>query len=212
MAIAKGRTNREAERDMIIQELRDLINVVKQSKEQNDEKIKAQLYDIVSEVSISEEELQTRKSPLIDVLSEIEETHIRIRHIILIGIFSFWELSIKDILQIHDLTTTNKSKKSNLRKCINSIYGDVLPEKISIMDGGLRELRNYYTHGDLKKNKDLIIQNLIKHHPEFGITKSCSGYYLNSYSGVEAILNFVIEALHDAESIAVATNKTSNIK
>lgn len=220
MSIAKGRTNCEAERDAIVQGFNDLLRVLKQAKHQKEIGIKSELYDIISDHSISEEEKDTQKKPFYDLLSESEDTNTRIRRTILIGLFSFWELSLKGICDYYkiDVETAklnnsqkekhpkNKTPRISENDYLNAIFKAERPKEVSVISSTIKELRNYMTHGSADDDRKAVIDSLISSHPEFCISKTQDGYVIDSYDGLDHILNIIIEGLCRVEATAKATH------
>lgn len=221
---AKGRTNCEAERDIIVQGYTDLLKVLKQAKLQKETGIKAELYDIIFDTTISDEERQTQMRPFYDVLSEQEETDRRIRRSILIGLFSFWELSLKEVCEYYKLDVAAakepKPKKKNKSQNNEPHYGenDYLkaifhtesPDKVDVISSKIRELRNYMTHGTAGATRKVAIDTLISTHPEFCISKECGDYSITSYDGLEQIMDTIKESLFCAEATAKQSKEQSN--
>lgn len=220
MSFAKGRTNCEAERDVIVQGFNDLLQVLKQAKNQKEIGIKSELYDIITNQSISEEEKYTQKKPFDDLLSESEESDKRIRRTILIGLFSFWELSLKGICDYYNidveatkLNNTQKKKQSKDKTprlsendYLNAIFQAERPKEVGFISSTIKELRNYMTHGSTDDDRKAVIDSLISSHPEFSVSKTQDGYVIDSYDGLDHILNKIIEGLCCAEATAKATH------
>lgn len=218
MSFAKGRTNCEAERDVIVQGFNDLLQVLKQAKNQKEIGIKSELYDIITNQSISEEEKYTQKKPFDDLLSESEEFDKRIRRTILIGLFSFWELSLKGICDYYkiDVETAklnnsqkekhpkNKTPRISENDYLNAIFKAERPKEVSVISSTIKELRHYMTHGSADDDRKAVIDSLISSHPEFSVSKTQDGYFINSYDGLDHILNKIIEGLCCAEATAKA--------
>lgn len=224
MTFAKGRTNCEAERDIIVQGYTDLLKVLKQAKLQKETGIKAELYDIICDSTISHEERQTQMRPFYEDLSEQEETNRRIRRSILIGLFSFWELSLKEVCEYYNLDTaggkgTKPKKKSESQKdephygendYLKAIFHTNRPEKVELISSKIRELRNYMTHGTAGATRKVAIDTLISTHPEFCISKECGDYSIPSYDGLEQIMDTIKESLFCAEATAKQSKEQSN--
>lgn len=216
MTIAKGRTDCEVERDTVVQRFNDLIRVLKQSKNRAEEYAKASLYDITNDKSISNEEQRSLARPFYDLLSVQEETDIRIRNIILIGMFSFWELSLMDICANYPIDVVAakgvKPRKDNARKndkthysendYLNAIFPFGRPENVGMISSQLKEFRNYLTHGSANDGRHDAIKKLISTHPEFCVTKMQDSYHITSYDGLEQILETINDALICAETTA----------
>ncbi len=213
MPFIKGRTNCEAERDTIVQGFHELLKVLKHAKTQTEVQAKAALYDIASDKSLSYEEQWSQMRLFNDMLSEQKEADIRIRRTILIGLFSFWELSLKDlcgyykinVAKAKDVNKESKSKKElNLSEndYLNAIFRDNRPKNIGLISSQIKELRNYMTHGSADQDRQEIIDNLIKTHPDFCISKICDGYYISSYDGLDEMLKTITDGLTDAETTA----------
>ena len=221
MSFAKGRTNCEAERDVIVQGFNDLLQVLKQAKNQKEIGIKSELYDIITNQSISEEEKDAQKKPFDDLLSESEESDKRIRRTILIGLFSFWELSLKGICDYYHIdveaTKQNKSQKKKQPKdktpiisendYLNAIFPAGRPQEVGFISSTIKELRHYMTHGSADDDRKAVIDSLISSHPEFCVSKTQDGYFINSYDGLGHILNKIIKGLCSVEATAEAINR-----
>lgn len=216
MVIAKGRTDCEAERDTIVQGFNDLLTVLKQAKTQIEVLAKASLYDVINNKSLSKEERYCQMVPFNDLLSEQEEADIRIRCAIFIGLFSFWELSVKDICEYYDINTDDhksikkktgfKSTKDyqplKLQDYMKTIFPSELPYKVHLISLHIRELRNYMTHGSATARRREVIETLIAEKPDFFIRKTLDGYIITSYDGLKNILNVIIEGLTITENAA----------
>lgn len=217
MTIATGRTDCKSEREIIVQGFMDLLRILKATKKQNEENVQKSLSDIEKDKTLSEEERRILISPYYDLLSEQEESDIRIRRTILIGLFSFWELSLKNICEYYHINgVATKEKKTTIRKrnsdrlysvndYIKAIFNSIVPHEIEIICTQIKELRNYMTHGKADNKRQIIIDSLIAAHPEFCIIKKCEDYCLTSYNGIESILNYISNGLQLAEKTAKNT-------
>lgn len=214
MTIAKGRTDCESEREIIVQGFKDLLRVLMAAKKQTEEHAKAALYDIINDNTLSDEERWVQMKPFNDLLSEQEETDIRIRRTILIGLFSFWELSLKDICGYYriDVGMPKREKKRNEGKVpkgdgfykvndyIKAIFPLELPNAVDLISNQIRDLRNYMTHGSTDEKRKGIIDKLMDSHPEFFIGKNSGGYLISSYKGLNSILRNICDCLQIAEN------------
>lgn len=224
MTIAKGRTDCESEREIIVQGFNDLLKVLKDAKKQTEEHAKSALYDIINEHTLSDDERWSQMKPFNDLLSEQEETDIRIRRTILIGLFSFWELSLKDICGYYklDVGMPKREKKNNKGKTpkengfykvndyIKTIFPSELPNTVELISYQIRDLRNYMTHGSADEKRKGIIDKLMDSHPEFCIAKKCGDYHISSYNGLDSILRNICDGLQIAEK--GAKTMTESIK
>lgn len=219
MTIAKGRTSCEAERDTIVQGFHELLTVLRYAKNQTEIQAKAALYDIASNKSLSDEERCSQMRPFNDSLSDQEESDIRIRRAILIGLFSFWELSLKDLCKYYKIPISktkknkNKSKKeSNLSEndYLNAIFRGNRPENIGLISSQIKELRNYMTHGSADKDRQATIDGLISAYPDFCISKISGDYYITAYDGLDKILKIIENGLVIAETTAKTLNEQVN--
>lgn len=217
MIISKGRSNCEAERDLVIQGFCDLIEVSVNAKRLKEDSIKGRLYDIITDRTLSEEERLSLQHPLEDELAEQEEQDIRIRRSVLIGIYSFWELSLLEMVNHYNLPLKKAKKKENGKKkeikgsasdYLNSIFENPMPANMQMIDSELKEFRNYMTHGSIGVDRKAVIDKMIANHSEFDICQTIEGYHLSSYNGLIAILNLLEEALEECE--LVAKNKKTN--
>lgn len=213
MTIAKGRTNCEAERDTMVQGFHELLKVLKHAKNQTEILAKAALYNIANDKSLSDEERWSQMRPFNEMLSEQEESDIRIRRTVLIGLFSFWELSLKDLCEYYKINVSkakNEKNESNSKKgpnfsendYLNAIFTNTRPENIGLISSQIKELRNYMTHGSAGEGRQEIIDTLMAARPDFGISKVCGGYSINSYDGLDKILQIINDGLVDAETTA----------
>lgn len=199
MTVAKGMSNCKAERDFVLQGFREQLEVVEQAQEQQEYCFKSHLYDILIDSSITEEEKRTLMAPWYDQLQELEERNIRIRRSIFIGLYSFLEISLKEIAE--KVKGSNKfNEKLGGLKCFKAIYGENIPQSAGEINDYVRELRNYIVHGSLYENRKNAIENLMKVHSEFCIQSSCNHYYFRSYKGLYSIMNMFERELDRAEN------------
>ena len=138
MAIAKGLSINEAERCIVMQGFYEQLEIAQQSQYAQETSIKAKLYDIIEDNSLDEDEKQSLKKPLISELEEIENKHIRIRRSVLIGLYSFWEVSLKAILSSQSFISPH-SNKGNRQIERNS-------KKIQSMELSKKDLWRGYSH------------------------------------------------------------------
>lgn len=218
MTIAKGRTTCETERDTMVQGFHELLKVLKHAKNQTEIQAKAALYDIANDKSLSDEERWSQMRPFNEMLTEQEESDIRIRRTVLIGLFSFWELSLKDLCEYYKINVTkakknkkeNKSKReSNLSEndYLNAIFRDNRPEIIGLISSQIKELRNYMTHGSADKDRQATIDRLMSANQDFCISKISGDYYLTAYNGLDNILKIIENGLVIAETTAKTLNE-----
>lgn len=224
MAIAKGRTDCESEREIIIQGFNDLLSVLMEAKRQKEEHAKAALYDIINDNTLSDEERWTQMKPFNDLLLEQEETDIRIRRNILIGMFAFWELSLKDICGYYKIDVratkvpkaqndkeSSKGERTYVNDYINAIFPLERPNVVERIITEIKELRNYMTHGSANEKRQSIIDKLMASHPEYCIAKNCGNYHIGSYKGLDNILKNINDGLQIAETATktiVESNKS----
>lgn len=207
--IANGKTNCEAERNLIAQGFSDILNVLKSAKDVIEMQAKTAIHDIINDKSIDPEERKSIIQPHYDLIKNQEETAIRICRTVLIGLFSFWELSLKDIcgnygFELSEKAVNTKSDKTKYGEndYLNAIFQSKRPQIIGLISSKIKELRNYMTHGSLEKGRQDIIDQLMADNPNFGIIKVQAGYVLNSYDGMENILHAINEGLRIAEMTA----------
>lgn len=221
MTIATGHTNCEAERDTIVQGFHELLRVLKHTKDQTEIQAKAALYDIANDKSLSDEERWSRMYPLKDILSKQEESDIRIRRTIFIGLFSFWELSLKalceyykiDVTKVKNVKRESKSKKGpnfSENDYLNAIFCDNRPVNIGLISSQIKELRNYMAHGSAGEERQEIIDTLLTTRPDFCISKICGGYSISSYNGLDKMLQIIYDGLKIAETTAKNRNIYNN--
>lgn len=212
MAIAKGLSINEAERFIVMQGFYEQLEIAQQSQYAQETSIKAKLYDIIEDNSLDEDEKQSLKKPLISELEEIENKHIRIRRSVLIGLYSFWEVSLKAILSSQSFISphSNKgnrqiernSKKSKAWNYLKQIYGEDIPNTSLLIDDAIRECRNYIVHGQLSSNQEETIRTLEVSNPEFCIGITCGNCVITHYSGLRHLLEYISRELDNAELAA----------
>lgn len=234
--IAKPRSNCQGERETTAEGFEDLLQVVKKSKTENEAHIKSHLYDIITDQHISPEEKKCLSCPYLQALESQEESDIRIRRAILIGLFSFWEVSLKELCEYYEITVKknksngeatskkNKTKKDKEKETTQygshdyvwSIYHERIPNNIDLIDQNLKALRNFMTHGSMGERREKLINQLIQEHPEFGVKKTCD-VHLSSYEGlfniksiIDSTLNEVEQYLKDTHSIEYQNSKINN--
>ncbi|MDE6084273.1 MAG: hypothetical protein K2G11_07265 [Muribaculaceae bacterium] len=212
MAIAKGLSINQAERCVVMQGFYEQLEIAQQSQCTQEASIKAKLYDIIEDNSLDEDEKQSLKKPLISELEEIENKHIRIRRSALIGLYSFWEVSLNAILSSQSLiySHSNKdnrqiertSKKSKAWNYLKQIYGEDIPNTSLLIDDAIRECRNYIVHGHLSLRQEETIRTLEVSNPEFCIGIICGNCVITQYSGLRHLLEYISRELDNAELAA----------
>lgn len=219
MSFAKGRSECEAERDIIAQGFTDMLELLSKEETETKDYFKARLYDLETDKELPREERQSYSSPLFAQMYYVDDKHDRIRRTILIGLYSFWETSLlnlcehnnaieralkETILNVNkhqDNTTKKENGKRGSIPYLQKIYGgEQLPEPMRLIKDYIRELRNFIVHGTANEERKRTINELSKSHPEFGIKIDCScKYRLSTYKGIEEILTVIKSALNQAE-------------
>lgn len=218
MSFAKGRSDCEAERDIIARGFVDMLDLLSKEESNTKDYFKARLYDLETDKNLSDEERQTYSSPLFTQMYDVDDKHDRIRRTILMGLYSFWETSLLNICEYGDATERDSPKKrlsvdNNIKhtskkncECGCAIYlqeiykEEQLPEFARLIKDYIRELRNYITHGTANEERKRTISELSKSHPEFGIKAGCNcKCHLSTYKGLEEILTVIKSALNQAE-------------
>ena len=185
------------------------LEIAQQSQYAQEARIKVKLYDIVENNVLDEKEKQSLKKPLISELEDIENKHLRIRRSILIGLYSFWEVSLNDILSSQPsifLHSNNDSQqkgrttqKSKAWKYLNQIYRGNIPNTSLLINGAIRECRNYMVHGQLSSSQEEVIRTLEISNPEFCIRSICGNCIVTNYTGLRHLLKFISSELDNAE-------------
>lgn len=220
MTIAKGCTNRKAERDLILRGFCEQLQILKETQTQQESRLKARIYDIITDCVISEEEKRTLKEPWSHELEELEERNIRIRRTIFIGLYSFWEIALKDIVDsitnrksVTDCNgkikgSTKHAKNTPKAHCyLTTIYGDKIPPTVLLLDGPIRMIRNSVVHGQPQRSQKTDIESLIKSRPDFSIKADCGQYYFSDYEGLEVLMNTFAQELEQADNHASNQNQ-----
>lgn len=206
MTIAKGRTNCQSERELVLQGFYEQLKILEDSQIEQENIFKAKLYDIVSDCSLYEEEGYTLKRPWTEHLQELEERHIRIRRSVFIGLYSFWEVSLMDMANTYiptKVAIARNSKKSNnfgTSDYIKLIYGNTLPLSVFLIDNNVREFRNYLVHGTLTKKREALINALVNSHTELCVKAYGNVYFISDYKGIIELLTMLSRELDHAEN------------
>ena len=111
MSFAKGRSDCEAERDIIARGFVDMLDLLSKEESNTKDYFKARLYDLETDKNLSDEERQTYSSPLFTQMYDVDDKHDRIRRTILMGLYSFWETSLLNICEYGDATERDSPKK-----------------------------------------------------------------------------------------------------
>ncbi|MCM1072041.1 MAG: hypothetical protein NC210_08765 [[Clostridium] fimetarium] len=209
MPFAKGLSICEDERRLVLQGFTEQLNILEAAEQNQENSLKAQLYDIITDFSLTDEEKSDLKRPYQSFLQELEERHIRIRRSVFMGIYAFWELSLMEIVRTHfskELLSKN-STRMGAYDYLTVIYGADLPAPVEIINTHIREFRNYLVHGSLNEDRATSINYLIKSHPTIGIKGSNVGYYLSDYKGLRTLLDLFSQELDNAEKQLITTKK-----
>lgn len=210
MAIANGISNNQAEREQVLNGFREQLEVVEQSQIVQEQSIKAKLYDIITDCSISDVERTSLEQPLNSELAIIAEKHSRIRRSIFIGLYSFWEVSLNAICDmVNFCTNTTKGYKSQKKEgnegkskawiYLNYIYGDAIPEGCLLIDGAIRILRNYMVHGNLTDSQKYDLSEFCSIHTEYSIKNLYGDFVITDYKGLTNLLDVISNQLSRAE-------------
>lgn len=206
MTIAKGRTNCQSGRDLVLKGFSEQLQILEDSQIEQENVFKAHLYDIITDYSISEVEKSSLKHPWSNELHKLEERHIRIRRSVFIGSYSFWEVSLMNIVNTHipamveNALKSKKSKNFGASDYLKMIYGGKLPSSVNLIDNNIREFRNYLVHGTLTEERKLLISTLANSYPEFCIRGISNTYFIDSYKGVSEMLMLFSKELENAEN------------
>jgi hypothetical protein len=208
MAISKGQLDIKSESDLVILGFEDQVKMLKDTQYQQEAVLKAQLFDILSDSTIDNDEKMSIKKPLLEELQNIKERHIRIRRTIFIGIYSLWELSLRTLSELKEQKSVNaeisnkgttKEQESYARKCLNRIYAYNIPAKALDIDSYVRFLRNYMVHGKFPKDKLEQLCDFSANHPELYLNISADSCYISSYDGLLNLLTLIQDELNNAE-------------
>ncbi|WP_304679065.1 hypothetical protein [uncultured Duncaniella sp.] len=210
MAIAKGRSDIKCERDFVKQGFDEQIGILKNDQLQQERRLKSQLDNIHSDSTIDNDEKFSIEKPLVEELQNIQERHLRIRRTIMIGLYAFWELSLKAIIDLKCTKSSNSEKQINVTKdkkksiawnYLNVIYEDNIPLIALDIDGPIRVLRNHMVHGKLPKEQLEQLNSFSTNHPELYLRISIEGCNFYSYDGLLNLLNIISHELNNAESV-----------
>lgn len=178
MAIAKGQSDIKYERDLVRQGFDEQIDILKNDLFQQERQLKSQLYNIQSNSIIGNEEKFSIEKPLLAEHQNIQERHIRIRRTIIIGLYAFWELSLKAIFLLKyeiigkQIGAVKDKTKSIAWNYLNAIYEGNIPLTALDIDGSVRVLRNHLVHGKLSKNQLEHLSSFSVNHPDLHLSIS----------------------------------------
>ena len=102
------------------------------------------------------------------------------------------------------------SKKSKVWKYLKQIYGENIPDTSLLINGAIRECRNYMVHGQLSSVQEKVIKSLEVSNPEFCISIKGGNCVIMSYTGLRQLLEFITNELDNAEYTSI-TNQNSKI-
>ena len=206
MTIANGKTNCEAEREVLTQCYVDLIEELILQQNSSEASLKAHMYDIF--VSSYEEDVKsTLLKPYLQALEDSKEKASRIRKYIILGIYSIWEESIKEIRSFYkiEVNQSNQAQASfirtdpNIQACLKQIF-EKDPESIpSIINDNFREFRNYLAHSSLTPLRSRLITSLVSIQ-KYDINGDGKSFYLSSYEGLKNILYLFLKEMDNVEN------------
>lgn len=208
MAIAKGRSDIKYERDLFKQGFDEQIGILKNDQFQQERDLKSQLVNIQSDSLIDNEDNSSTEKPLFDELENVQERHLRIRKTIMIGLYAFWELSLKAILDLKYAKSNNAKKQVSVAKdkkrsiawnYLNVIYEGNIPMIALDIDGSVRILKNHMVHGKLSKEQLEQFNSFALYHPELYLSVSNEGCNFCNYDGLLNLLNIISHELDNAE-------------
>ena len=216
MAIAKGQSDIKYERDLVRQGFDEQIDILKNDLFQQERQLKSQLYNIQSNSIIDNEEKFSIEKPLLAEHQNIQERHIRIRRTIMIGLYAFWELSLKAIFLLKyeiigkQIGAVKDKTKSIAWNYLNAIYEGHIPLTALDIDSSVRVLRNHLVHGKLSKNQLEHLSSFSVNHPDLHLSISNEGCYFSNYDGLLHLLDIISLELNNAE--LVVCNVTDGTK
>lgn len=211
MPCAKGLSICEDERRLVLQGFTEQLNILEAAEQNQENSLKAQLYDIITDFSLTDEEKSDQKRPYQNFLQELGERHIRIRRSVFMGIYAFWELSLMEIVRAHfskehlEQLLSKNSTRMGAHDYLTVIYGNSSPAPVEIINTHIRKFRNYLVHGSLNEDRATSINYLIKSYPTIGIKGSNVGYYLSDYKGLRTLLDLFSHELDNAEKQLITT-------
>lgn len=208
MSITKGKSDIEAERDLVILGFKEQINCLKDAFSLQESALKAQLDYISGDPKSGIDEITSIEKPYIEELQSIQEQHTRIRKTILIGIYSLWELSLKSIKDTKSLQSSKNDtqlsiienkKKSIAWNYLNEIYNESIPSSSLSIDNSVRILRNHMVHGRLSEDHLCNLRKFALSHSNLHLAicnKECD---FSNYDGLLNLLDIISCELSSAE-------------
>lgn len=239
MAFSQGYSSCNAERHLLQRSYEDLIALVSKSMETESDGLKARLYDIWIDFSVTEEEKNNLSEPYNNELESLQERNIRAQRVVYIGLYSvIWEQGLLEICKqwkieikkapnespkMEDAATESKKKKSNksqfdAKDYLFSICGKEYSGIQDFICNPLRELRNVFVHGwrqveKGKENKQLAqIKRILPEYPHVELVMHSGECYFKSWNGLNFVLSLMCKELDEVEGIARAKYEANRSK
>lgn len=242
MAFSQGYSSCNAERHLLQRSYEDLIALVSKSMETESDGLKARLYDIWIDFSVTEEVKNNLSEPYNNELESLQERNIRAQRVVYIGLYSViweqglleickqWKIEIKkapdESQQLDDNATESKNNKNKENKksqfgakdYLFSICGKEYSGIQDFLCNPLRELRNVFVHGwrqveKGKENNQLAqIKRILQEYPDVELIMHSGECYFKSWRGLSFVLSLMCKELDEVEGIARAKYEANRSK
>ncbi|MCM1041699.1 MAG: hypothetical protein NC396_04630 [Bacteroides sp.] len=202
--IAKGRTSIRAGIDFehaaykqIIEEQSSLICAAIKNLED-------EIGSINNDASIDVEEISSLCNPLYNAQLDITSQYALFNQSIFCAIYCFWETGLCRIIRFYERTISVSGQKP--LKTILALGFPCNPD-IELINESIRELRNYFVHGSLSKERKERIQACLEKYGESGLDEVYDGYSISSANFLHAILELVYKTLCEIEAFCDENSK-----
>lgn len=225
MTIAQGRNNVITELDILKETLENMVQTIESQYRDIVDSIKANIFDIEHDVTLSAEEQTSLSLHYYRELNEFTTQQLRARNNLFICIYSICEVNLATICETYKITviknfSSRKSNQQHNKKRTYYYLKDYLcaidPSYLnninyaSIVCGPLKELRDYLIHS----KPDVITATKITHQMhEYGFSSITHNYgqiIINNESVIHQILEYCVRMLISAEQIAKSKSQSNN--
>ena len=216
MTVAQGRSNVRAQIDIISETLEKMIEDVENKYRQRIDSVKAQIFDIDHDISLSEEEKRTRSTFFYETLDSLEYQLNEARCKLFICIYSICEASLRDICLFYDIPfkklskpknkkdTKNKETRYYLQDYLYTLGKDSIQKDSFdyILSEPLRELRNSLIHqgNDVSHIEEIIGQ--LQNSNFAGFKLSNGKLEIDKEETLKYLLNQIHNFLNESEDLA----------
>ena len=195
--IAKGRTTIRAEIDFGYSAYSQIIKEKEAIICDDIQYMDKEIESITHDSTIDFEEKSSLCEPYESTKLEMEDRYAVFNRLMYCAIYSFWETSLCGILKYNGITP-----KRELSEKLEQTGFPKNPD-IELLSTSIRELRNYFVHGNLFQEREDDIQPCIEKYGALGLIKGYNSYYISSADFVQAILDLVYKTLCEIDTFCL---------